>query len=138
MEASRGRTVSVGNRAVVALVVAATLAVSCVSCGGYVVWPFARFLLLPGGFCSDDDARLLRTLGREPSVATAPVGFVATDRYAFQPCEGNGDSAYYGAVGTRWIYPPTGPGTTEVSDFYRRLMLDGGWRIRDCGIRVLV
>jgi hypothetical protein len=121
----------------VALILAALVLVACFSlCGlcGHAGLPYAKFLFFPGGFCSDDDARFLRKLGRESLVTTAPPEFSEPDRYAFQPCEGNGDSAYYGGVGTRWTYPPTAPDRTTVIHFYQQLAWDGDWHLDSCPI----
>jgi hypothetical protein len=123
------RPVTFARKTVV--VVLAVVAVLTLWPCGFQVLMAGKFLVFPNGFCSDDDARFLRALAREPIVTTAPAGFTEARTYSFQPCEGNGDSDYYGAVGTWWTNPAT-VAVDEVTRFYERLALDGGWSVERC------
>ena len=111
-----------------AVVVVALLAAGAVA----AVWYRVPDRLRSGIPCSDAEARFAAALGRDPLLTQPPPGVEPVTKpptaEIYQPCEGNGGSAYYGGALRGFQVPSTGRGVAAARDYYRRFTVHHGWR----------
>ena len=99
----------------------------------WAVWARVPEYLVSGHRCSDAEAQFAESLTREPLLTQPPQGVTPIseqpDPEAFQPCEGNGDSRYYGGVLRGFDLPESTPTLEQIETHYRNLAAANGWEM---------
>lgn len=99
------------------------------------VWYRVPDRLRSGIPCSDAEARFAASLGHDPLLTQPPPGVTPVSKppqaEVYQPCEGNGGSAYYGGALRGFTMPRTDRGVAAARDYYRQLAARDGWTVTE-------
>ena len=110
------------------LTVGLTVLVCGLGCAALV--PIAKFLFLPGGFCSTAAAQFSQDLATNTMARQPKEGMAVVASQAFQPCKGRG-SDYIGGIDMTWAYSAGLMSDDEITAFYRRQGTANGWQMFD-------